>query len=520
MQGVLSGGNGIYMLDIVIVNHAIALSGIILEKQQEDSIEEESASPAYSHTIFPGEAKYIVFDEAHHLETDATTAWQHEISKHQIQFFIEQLYGSRGNLNIFKPRGDEEASPLKDIYTSLKSNEDRLILMTKALFEELFPNLMRQFSGDKDSDLLIDDILDNSDEFRASFSTLRDLRQALVDVMRLLERGSDFILSQKLQKVIKIRIEHAKRIIKSLDCVVGGDKSYVRYLQRQRQSISVIAAPIRVAEHLNDYVYKNFSSVVMTSATLTINESFNFIASRLGLSLISKGKFFGARASSSFNYAKQVKFYVPEGIIYKNKQEEHFQKSVDFLKKAIMSSSGGSLILCSGHDQVDALYNKLRDTLAAQNILLLRQEKDRGVNSVVADFKDDINSVLIGTESLWEGIDVPGGALRSLFIFKIPFPPPRALTKARQRDVEDRGGNWYKDYSEPLATIALKQGFGRLIRKASDEGVVVLLDEGLIDKKTIVKSFPKGVVPQKSEIGNIFSSLESVAERIAEEEQQ
>src|SRR3989338_8726363 len=186
-----------------------------------------------------------------------------------------------------------------------------------------------------------------------------------------------------------------------------------------------------------------------------------------------------------------------------------------FLKEAIVASQGGSLILCSSHEQVDQLYKGLADHLSSRNIWLLRQSKDMSITSVVRDFSNDINSVLIGTASLWQGVDVPGPSLRSLFIYKIPYKvPTEPLIKARCDEVRREGYDSYSSYYEPLTALDLKQGFGRLIRKKTDMGIAVLLDEKIMQKDLLLKSFPPGVKIVPAEPQQIFSALSELAKTV------
>jgi len=266
-------------------------------------------------------------------------------------------------------------------------------------------------------------------------------------------------------------------------------------------------------------VYDNFTSVIMTSATLTVNKKFNFFADRCGTSLINEEKINYALFNSSFDYERQVKFFVPRGISYSEDTQKHFEKSIEFLKNAILASRGGSLILCSSHKQVENIYNKLLKPLAENNIWLLRQSKGISVGSVVRDFKRDVNSVLIGTETLWQGVDIPGNSLRSLFIYKIPYRlPSLPIVRARMRELDKKGKKSFSLYYEPLAALALKQGFGRLIRKSTDIGVAVLLDENLLNKPQLVNSFPEGVHPKREDPEEIYKYLENFLKKQSVEE--
>jgi ATP-dependent DNA helicase DinG len=343
---------------------------------------------------------------------------------------------------------------------------------------------------------------------------LGNIKGRLDTFAKTLESLSEESDSAKVRNILAIRARTLRRAVGSFLTVILEDKSYVKYLERSRNHIEIKSAPLSVAKLLKGYVYDNFSSVILTSATLTVNRSFEFFATRCGTTLVESRKIGYELFKSSFNYEKQVKFFVPKGIVYSNKpNNDHFEKSTQFLEEAILASGGGALILCSSHDQVSKIYDRLLRPLSKNNIWLLRQTKDMSPSSVIRDFKNDINSVLVGTETLWQGIDVPGESLRALYIYKIPYRMPfLPLIKARKQEIDDRNGNSYSEYYEPLAALMLKQGFGRLIRKSTDKGVVVLLDEGLLDKPRLLNSLPDGVRPEGAEPALIYESLKNLSQ--------
>ena len=149
--------------------------------------------------------------------------------------------------------------------------------------------------------------------------------------------------------------------------------------------------------------------------------------------------------------------------------------------------------------------------------MVLRQTKGRSVKSLIVDFKKDINSILIGTSALWHGIDVPGEALRSLFIYKIPYSRPDIpVYKARKEEIDNSGRSGYVEYIEPLAALELKQGFGRLIRKKTDNGIAIMLDENLINRTRIINSLPRGVNPIVKSQEYIIDKLKEISNQVDE----
>ena len=130
------------------------------------------------------------------------------------------------------------------------------------------------------------------------------------------------------------------------------------------------------------------------------------------------------------------------------------------------------------------------------------------VSSIISNFREDANAALIGTATLWQGIDVPGKSLRSLFIFKMPYKNPNMpIISSRTDDVTQEGGNGFSDYYEPLAILDLKQGMGRLIRSSRDRGVIVILDNNLLNKPRVINSFPDGINIEKGSQEKIIEEL-------------
>jgi ATP-dependent DNA helicase DinG len=500
--------------DLVIINHAIALSGIVIaDEDKEESLMRPSAEAApksYSHTVFPGEAKFIVFDEAHHLEDDATSAWECVISEGVMQLLLQQLYGRGGAKNLVDSVARMENDVhLLNLAKELEQNEGDLRLDVQSFFGKHLPQRIPEDENHENTVYrMLDEIPQDSEAKQAFISLASNLSSRLRGVKINLESVAEKAKSQKIEKILRTRARMVGRVVRSISIAIGNDKEYVRYLERIGSLIELKAAPLSVALYLKQFVYDNFSSVVLTSATLTVSKSFRFFANRCGTALVDSSKIDYHLFKSSFDFSKHCKFFVPKGISYSGKPEEHLRKSIPFIERAVIASGGGALILCSSHRQVDALYERLERPLAQHNIWLLRQSKGSSSNSVIRDFRKDINSTLVGTKTLWQGIDIPGESLRSLFIYKIPYDrPDNSLIKARCHEIDEKDGDSFAEYYEPLAALAIKQGFGRLIRKSTDTGIAIFLDEDLLKKHRILGSLPEGVSAVRAEPEEIFAAL-------------
>ncbi len=507
--------------DLVIANHAIVLSGIIPSSETEDAIvdedqtEEAEVGSPFSHAVFPTEAKFLVIDEVHHLEDDATSAWTKSISQIDMELLMEQLYGKRsikGSIDsIAKLKNSKR---LYELATGFSGMESDTKLASKNFFTNILPVLVSESSYEGGTSYRSFEEIDKTPEHKkVLIDTLKDLEERMRAIVTVINVFVDEATLESVKKTLVVRSRNVTKIADTLSILVSSDEFYVRFLERTKAMIEVKAAPLSVAPILKERVYDNFSSVILTSATITVGKKFNYFAGRCGTGLVLKEKIDYKLLNSSFDYRKQAQFFVARGITYNGNTEQNITRHLDacaeFLEQAIIASNGGALVLCSSHSQVGKLYTKLVEPLAKKSIWLLKQSKGSSVNSVVRDFTEDVNSVLIGTQSLWQGVDVPGNSLRTLFILKIPylmFNVP--IIQARRNEIDRQGRSSFAEYYEPLAAMALKQGFGRLIRKATDKGIAIMLDERILTKPTLMNSFPDGVELKGAEKAEIITALE------------
>lgn len=512
--------------DLVILNHAILLTGIRKKLAAPDSpvSEEENETPpdaTYSHPILPSEAKFVVLDEAHHLEDAATSAWTLSVSQAHMERLLRQLFDERKGARPIMDAvaGATMSKRLLDLGLEYDAIEKNLQLDIKTLFEEILAKILPHNPSAKwTAHLSFTELAKTPEHMEPLTNILGQIEARLLTISSILSDFAKRAVNEKHAKSLGIRSELAGRVANAVNKLLGTDTYFIRYIERDRHGVMLHAAPLSIAREVKDLVYDNFNSVVLTSATITVGDGadrFNFFAERCGTSLIDKGGVQYMQRPSSFDYEKQVKFFVPKGISYASgalEKKKHAEQSLAFLKEALLASQGGALILCSSHEQVEQLYAGLKETLAASNIWLLRQSKDKSISSVVRDFMNDVNSVLIGTSSLWQGVDVPGPSLRSLFIYKIPYRNfGEPIITARRTDLDSRGKDSYGGYYEPLAALDLKQGFGRLIRKKTDIGIAVLLDEKIMTKNRLLKSFPPGVHIEPKTPAEIMAALAELA---------
>jgi ATP-dependent DNA helicase DinG len=251
----------------------------------------------------------------------------------------------------------------------------------------------------------------------------------------------------------------------------------VSWLERDRSRRSVptarlLDAPIEVGDMLREQLFETMQSVVITSATLTVAKGFDHLSNRIGLNSCDRletGTF-----ASPFDYRTQSILGIPRDL--PTPKEPGFAEAVSQLViEAIKRSDGGTFVLCTSYALVNRLHADAQHELG--DTLPLLKQGSMGRGHLLARFKQDRRSVLFGTDSFWEGIDVKGDNLRLVIIPRLPFRvPTEPVQQARHERLEAQGLDPFRAYSLPQAVLRFRQGFGRLIRTQSDRGAVLLLD--------------------------------------------
>lgn len=409
--------------DIIIVNHHLFFADLALRETLHTK-----AIPDYD---------YVIFDEAHLIEEIATKYFGFEVSNSYLKRLLKKI--GKLPLNDFdKPvvRAIEQIDNLwhefdlvvgnQNIHT-IKNSLSETVVDNYFVLSSLLSQIQNMFKylpePDKESKLLA--------------SQLAEKRF-----------GIDFILTQK-------------------------EKSYVSYFQRNKKSIKLESAPIEVAELLRSKIFDKVKSCILTSATLSINGKLDFISERLGIDKSTK-----FIAPSVFDYQKQAILYLPQGMHEPNSSlftSQAIKKCIEVLN----ITDGRAFILTTSNKAMNDLYNGVCNRISHPCLLQGQMSK----TGILEEFHRIPNSVLFATTSFWEGIDIQGEKLSCVIIDKLPFSvPDDPVTEARNDFIAQSGGNAFYQYSLPEAVIALKQGFGRLIRSKKDTGVVMILDPRLKTK--------------------------------------
>jgi ATP-dependent DNA helicase DinG len=254
----------------------------------------------------------------------------------------------------------------------------------------------------------------------------------------------------------------------------GDDRSYVYWVERRGRGIFLQATPIDVSAMLKTRLFDKLDTVILTSATLAVGGAFEFSEKRLGVQ--------GARdliVPSHFDYQKQALLYVPQHL--PDPRSPAFTASAaSEVTKLLEHSRGRAFVLFTSYQQMRMVYDRV--SLEIDYPTLMQGTGPR--NALLDEFRRTPNCVLFATSSFWQGVDVQGEQLSCVIIDKLPFAVPSdPVVQARIENIRQAGGNPFYEYQIPQAALALKQGFGRLIRSRADRGVLVLLDNRITKQR-------------------------------------
>ncbi len=397
----------------------------------------------------------VVFDEAHSLEAIATEFLGVQFSNYRLPRLLGYLYGRRTKKG-FLPTHLKNEVELADW--------ERLIDKLHSLNDDFFSALEKHWPEDRKTVRIREagyagDVL--TGPLEELTRRLKDLREGFGDEESR-EEATGYIsrcrdLTRDLDSLLNLKLE---------GYVYWYERT--RAIRRVRHSLQM--APIRVGEFLREKLWDRPWPVVLTSATLSTGGNFRFICSNLGLencrSLI---------LDSPFDYPRRVIVYTDAKIPDPTRRrQEYEEKIIRDIEEIVRLTEGGAFVLFTSFRMLDRAYEELSEKLTEYDCL---RQGDRDRYRLLEEFKADPSSVLFGTNSFWQGVDVPGESLKCVIIVKLPFDvPDDPLTEARLEDIRLKGGDPFRAYQVPRAVIMLRQGFGRLMRGRGDYGVVAILD--------------------------------------------
>ena len=468
---------------IIVVNHHLLFSD--MEARMEDDFNGTSILPNYSR---------VIFDEAHNLENAATSYFSQSVNKGYILKVMHQIY-RRVKDRIFgiyrfwsyytEQKTKLESIPQQIAVIISRTDDLEKVIQANVLMNDNSPVL----------DMRSDSI--NASDIYEAVGNLRnevnDLFNIITDIHEELSKMPDKeVKNDKRMYETSIVKNKLSGIISMLNDFIANQETCINYIEKGKKYSSLFIAPLSVSETLREIIFNRLSNVVLVSATLSVNKSFEFYATRIGLHDVDRpvARFI---FDSPFEYKKNVLLSIPSDLP-EPKSADYSQKLSDLIKNVLIISEGKGLVLFTSYSMLKTVYDLVRDDFSNAGITLFKQGDDDN-KKLLGNFFINKNSVLFATDSFWEGVDVPGESLSVLIICRLPFKVPSdPVIKARMELIEKNGGNSFLEYSLPEAVIKLRQGFGRLIRRKSDRGVILITDTRILSKyygKIFFNSLPE-----------------------------
>lgn len=484
--------------EVLVVNHALLLADLKSDNQ---------VLPPFKH---------LILDEAHHLEAVATENLGVTLDQQEVGVALAYLWrGYRGEagpgLLAHLRRRLRQALPARPpVGVASENLLDKLIDLVQAArtdFDALCRILLQLVesrgagedgSGDARTlrlrpETCVGPLWQAASEAGGNASgcllRLHAGLGALAEALEELEKPPldlDAILVD-IQKYAQLCFRFGQELREVLRPPEADSVHWVEAVGRDRQRVVLRSAPIDVGPQLKELLWNRLRSVVLTSATLTVGGSFDHALRRLGLADLPPDRVRTLAVPSPFNYRRQALLCVPDDVPNpRTASDLEFTRAVtDFLRRFLVAVAGRTLVLFTSHRQLQQVYQNLRDELAGEGLLLLAQGIDGARSRLIEEFRESPRAVLFGSQSFWEGVDIPGEGLSCVVMVKLPFSPPdHPVMEARIEDLERRGLSSFFSLSLPQAVIRFKQGFGRLIRTGRDRGVVVVFDNRVHHRQT------------------------------------
>ncbi|HEX3236163.1 MAG TPA: helicase C-terminal domain-containing protein [Gemmatimonadales bacterium] len=474
--------------DVVVVNHHL-LAADLSVRQAQDNWEEAAVLPPY---------RRLVLDEAHHLEDVAANHLGISVTSRAVRRLLARFERNGRGL---APTLAQELMSRGDLLSraSLDLLRQRLLpaiadarRATDALFLRLHGRLDDAAAGQLrlDDDFGADPIWTEglAVELDATLTAFRALQESVETIADRLAESEETerrgAILQELRAVIRRLDAISDGLNRSLRPLSGGPPT-VRWMERtpRGQHVALSAVPLDLAPVLRELLFDRLDTVVLTSATLAAGGEFEFLESRLGLAGEDSPVTVREAFPSPFDFPSQCVFGIPNDIPEPREDEHaHATAVIQVVTDLAYASDGGMFVLFTSHASLRRAAQELRGVLGTRWPILVQGEGPRDL--LLRRFREAENAILLGTDSFWEGVDVPGHALRALVINKLPFKvPSEPVTAARLERLAEEGMDGFMNYLLPHAALKLKQGFGRLIRSRQDMGVVVLLDSRVVTRR-------------------------------------
>ena len=451
---------------ILVVNHHLYFSDLALRQR------------GFGEILPRHEA--VIFDEAHHLEGVATSFFGTSFSQYQLYDLVSDI-SQQAEIDLEPEEGDRIVGTAAGIRQRVEG------------FVALFPAQRGRFS-------LVEFVRANANWAPEIELVAEGIKRLATDLEEIAGRHENWqILADRATEL------HQNLLFVGLLDMEMRSPTHVYWYEKRERAVSLSATPVNVSEDLRGSLYSAVPKIILTSATLTTGGSFDYIRQRLGL----RDDIEALQLKSPFDYGSRTLLYVPESGFPEPSSPGYDEALCEQVERLLKITRGRALVLFTsfrGMDLVaDYLTRKLNYPVLVQGTASRARLLER--------FRSKTDSVLLAVASFWEGVDIVGESLSGVIIDKLPFEVPTdPVVQARIQAIREDGGNPFFDFQIPRAVLSLRQGVGRLMRSASDGGLISVLDARLFSKRygsVFLNSLPPSpVVRDMVEIKNFFGMLE------------
>ncbi|MDC7226698.1 MAG: helicase C-terminal domain-containing protein [Spirochaetales bacterium] len=472
---------------LLVVNHHLLFSDLAMRLE----------GAGFDNSVVLPPFTRIIFDEAHNMESSATSFFSSELNLFSVFKQVNRLYSKRrartfgAVVNLQLEAGAfEEDEKIPGLIDGIKEQMQVLDTAAVEVMSNEFNIRLR-----RDTEEIFKD---------AIFPAMLELQKRILDCVHAVENIVRRLDENDMELPVVFEVRMLERRLEAFASVCQSFTLWeekpgdVFWVERSKSSSGeyfarFVITPLDISQMMRESVFSPYETVVCTSATISVNRDFRFWSARVGLNGFEDREVAASMFKSPFPYKDRVLLGLPEDAPEPNTSE--YQSFVeDFTLKLLELSEGRGLILFTSYRMLTETFDVLKPGLDKLGITALKQGDDERTR-LLERFKTDTASVLFATSSFWEGIDSPGDTLKVVIICKLPFMVPTdPVIAARMEAVEARGGNQFMEYMLPEAVIRLKQGFGRLMRRGTDSGVVAILDSRMLKKyygRIFVNSLPE-----------------------------